>query len=85
VIEANMECMFIDDSYAKAPQHSAGAASGKDETLGKRRAGNTSKVHLAVDAYDLPIAFEITGGQINGLYAGRLDCQAPHGKRHRRG
>ena len=57
--------MFIDGSYAKAHQHSAGAASANDEAIGKSRAGNTSKIHLAVDAHGLPIEFEITGGQIN--------------------
>ena len=66
-----MEWVFIDGCYAKAHQHSAGAASGNDEAIGKSRAGNTSKIHLAVDAHGLPIEFEITGGQIN-------DCtQAP--------
>jgi transposase len=71
VDEPDMEWVFIDGSYAKAHQHSAGAASGNDEAIGKSRAGNTTKIHLAVDAYGLPIEFEITGGQIN-------DCtQAP--------
>lgn len=71
VVEPDMEWVFIDGSYAKAHQHSAGAASGSDEAIGKSRAGNTSKIHLAVDAHGLPIEFEITGGQIN-------DCtQAP--------
>jgi transposase len=55
----------MDGSYAKAHQHSAGAAGDKDEAIGKSRAGNTSKIHLAVDACGLPVAFEITGGQIN--------------------
>ena len=71
VEEPDMEWVFIDGSYAKAHQHSAGAASANDEAIGKSRAGNTSKIHLAVDAHGLPIEFEITGGQIN-------DCtQAP--------
>ncbi len=71
VAEPDMEWVFIDGSYAKAHQHSAGAASANDEAIGKSRAGNTSKIHLAVDAHGLPIEFEITGGQIN-------DCtQAP--------
>lgn len=65
VTDPDMEWVFIDGSYAKAHQHSAGAASGQDEAIGKSRAGNTSKIHLAVDACGLPIAFEITGGQIN--------------------
>ena len=57
-----MEWVFIDGCYAKAHQHSAGAASGNDEAIGKSRAGNTSKIHLAVDAHGLPIEFEIAGG-----------------------
>lgn len=71
VAEPDLEWVFIDGSYVKAHQHSAGAASTSDEAIGKSRAGNTSKIHLAVDAHSLPIEFEITAGQIN-------DCtQAP--------
>lgn len=71
VTDPDMEWVFIDGSYAKAHQHSAGAAGGMDQAIGKSRAGNTSKIHLAVDACGLPVVFEITGGQIN-------DCtQAP--------
>lgn len=65
VADPDMEWAFIDGSYSKAHQHSAGATSGDDEGIGKSRAGNTSKIHLAVDAHGLPIEFEITGGQIN--------------------
>jgi IS5 family transposase len=35
----------------------------------KSRADNTTKIHLAVDGYDLPVEFEITGGEVN-------DCPA---------
>ncbi|SFI45416.1 Transposase DDE domain-containing protein [Nitrosomonas sp. Nm34] len=39
----------------------------------KSRAGNTAKIHLAVDGavdgYGLPVEFEITGGEVN-------DCSA---------
>jgi transposase len=31
--------------------------------------GNTTKIHLAVDSYGLPVEFEITGGEVN-------DCSA---------
>jgi transposase len=65
VVEPDLEWIFLDGSYAKAHQHNAGAASGRDEAIGKSRAGNTSKIHLAVDAHGLPIEFEITGGQTN--------------------
>ena len=65
VIDPDMEWAFIDGSFAKAHQHSAGAASGTDEAIGKSRGGNTSKIHMVVDAHGLPVEFEITGGQIN--------------------
>ena len=35
VVEPDLEWAFIDGSYAKAHQHSAGAASGEDEQSGK--------------------------------------------------
>ena len=53
VIDPDVEWIFIDGSYAKAHQHSAGAASNDDEGIGKSRAGNTTKIHLAVDGYGL--------------------------------
>lgn len=63
--------VFIDGSYVKAHQHSAGAGSGHDEAIHKSRSGNTCKIHLAVDAHSLPIEFEIPGGKIN-------DCAQAH-------
>jgi len=63
--DSDLEWVFIDGSYVKAHQHSAGAAGGYDENIGKSRAGNTSKVHLAVNAYGLPEVFTMTGGHIN--------------------
>ena len=69
VNEPDLEWEFIDGSYVKTHQHSAGAGSGETEAIGKSRAGNTTKIHLAVDAYGLPIEFVITGGEVN-------DCTA---------
>lgn len=69
VIAPDVEWIFIDGSYAKAHQHSGGAASDSDEGIGKSRAGNTTKIHLAVDGYGLPIDFDITSGAIH-------DCKA---------
>ena len=51
VVEPDMEWIFIDGSYAKAHQHSSGAASNADEAIGKSRAGNTSKIHLVENAF----------------------------------
>ena len=55
-IDSDLEWAIIDGRYVKAHQHSAGAAGGYDENIGKSRAGKTSKVHLAVNAYGLPEA-----------------------------
>ncbi len=60
----DMEWVFIDGTYAKAHQHSAGAVGSDPQAIGRSRAGLTTKLHLAVDAYGLPIRFKITGGQV---------------------
>ncbi|VAW91179.1 Mobile element protein [hydrothermal vent metagenome] len=64
-VEPDMEWVFIDGSIIKAHQHSAGAATALNEGIGKSRGGNTTKIHLAVDSYGLPIEFDITGGEIH--------------------
>lgn len=69
VVEPDMEWAFLDGSYVRAHQHSAGAATQSTEAIGKSRGGNTTKIHLAVDACGLPVEFIITGGEIN-------DCTA---------
>lgn len=69
VADPDLEWVFMDGTYVNAHQHSAGAAGGGAENIGKSRAGNTSKIHLAVDAYGFPNAFTISGGEIN-------DCTA---------
>ena len=68
-IDPDGEREFIDGSYIKAHQHSTGAAGQEPQAIGKSRAGNTTKIHLAVDGYGLPVEFEITGGEVN-------DCSA---------
>lgn len=64
----DLEWEFIDGSIVKAHQHSSGAAK-KSETgdhgIGKSVAGNTSKIHLAVDSSGNPIDFEISGGEVH--------------------
>jgi len=65
VQEPDLEWGFIDGSIVKAHQHSAGAASSGNEAIGKSVAGNTTKIHMAADAYGLPIDFIITGGEVH--------------------
>jgi transposase len=68
-VDPDWEWRLMDGSYVKAHPHSAGAASQESQAIGKSRAGNTTKIHLAVDNYGLPVEFEITGGEVN-------DCSA---------
>jgi len=62
---SDLEWEFINGSFVKAHQHSAGASSDGSEAVGKSRGGNTTKIHLAVDSYGLPIEFKLTGGEVN--------------------
>ena len=55
--------------YIRAHQHSAGAATDSSEANGKCRGGITTKIHLSVDACGFPVAFEITGGDVNDYTA----------------
>ncbi|RQW29016.1 IS5 family transposase [Rhodobacteraceae bacterium CH30] len=78
LIDPDFEWVFIDGIYAKAHQYSTGAAGKQPEAIGKSRAGNTRKIHLAVDAYGLPVAFEVTGGEVNDCTAApELIAQLP--------
>jgi transposase len=65
VCEPDLEWEFIDGSIVKAHQHSTGAASDGGEAIGKSVAGNSTKIHMAVDGFGLPIEFEITGGEVH--------------------
>lgn len=61
------EWTFVDGTIVKAHQHSSGARKGEETAIGKCVAGNSTKIHLAVDAFGLPIEFELTGGQVHDV------------------
>lgn len=71
----DLEWAFIDGTYA-------GVVGSAPQAISKSRAGLTTKLHLAVDAYGLPIEFRITGGQVHDsvvapvLIARLVDAQA---------
>lgn len=65
VVCPDLEWTFIDGSIVKAHQHSCGAAGEQETAIGKSVAGNTTKIHMAVDACGLPIHFSVTGGEIH--------------------
>src|SRR3990167_27883 len=51
--------------YRRAHQHNTGAAGGDAQAIGKSVGGNTTKIHMAVDAFGLPIEFLLTGGEVH--------------------
>jgi transposase len=63
VSEPDTEWELIDGSIVRAHQHSTGGASKDSEGIGKSCGGNSTKILLAVDAYGLPIGFDIVEGQ----------------------
>ena len=63
--DADFEWSFIDGSIVKAHQHSTGAATDENEGIGKSVAGNTTKIHLAVDSYGFPYEISLTGGEVH--------------------
>lgn len=66
--DPDLEWEFIDGTIVKAHQHSSGAAKMSNENdhgVGKSVAGNTTKIHMAVDSGGNPIDFEVTGGEIH--------------------
>jgi transposase len=69
VQEPDLEWEFIDGSIVRAHQHSTGACSTENEAIGKSRGGNTTKIHMAVDSYGLPIEFQLTGGEVHDAKA----------------
>jgi len=63
--QPDLEWEFIDGSIVKAHQHSAGLPNKEEQAIGKSVAGNTTKIHKAVDACGFPIAFQLTGGEVH--------------------
>lgn len=66
-VDPDMEWVFIDGSIVKAHQHSAGAPNNQESAVGKSVAGNTTKIHLAVESCGFPIDFTITGGEVHDV------------------
>jgi len=69
VQQPDLEWKFIDGSIVKAHQHSSGAPHKDVQAIGKSVAGNTTKIHMAVDACGFPIAFQLTGGEVHDAKA----------------
>lgn len=63
----DLEWLFIDGSIVRSHQHSTGSPTEHDESIGKSRGGNSTKIHLAVDSHGLPVHFELSVGQRNDI------------------
>ena len=63
--EIDKEWVFIDGSYVRCHQHASGARRGEERAIRLSRGGNTTKIHLCVDAHGNPIDFKITGGDVH--------------------
>ena len=62
---SDLEWEFVAVSIVKAHQHSTSAASDQEQAIGKPVAGNTKKIHIAVEEFCLPIKFQITDGEVH--------------------
>ena len=60
--EPDVEWIFMDASHVRAHQHSAGAFNSENQAISKSAGGNTSKIHLLVDAHGNPLEFIISDG-----------------------
>ena len=69
VQKPDLEWEFIDGSIVKAHQHSSGGVGEENQAIGKSVGGNTTKIHMAVDAFGLPIEFMLTGGEVHDAKA----------------
>ena len=61
------EWLFMDGTHVRAHQHSSGAVSKKDEAISKSIGGNSSKIHMIVDACGNPYEFLITDGTMHDV------------------
>jgi transposase len=62
-----MDWVFIDGSIVRAHQHSCGARTADNESIGKSRGGNSTKIHLAVDSGGLPVYYELSCGNTHDI------------------
>jgi transposase len=61
----DFEWKFIDSGIVRTHQHATGASTNERESIAKSCGGNTTKIHLVVDSYGLPINFLLTGGEVH--------------------
>ena len=79
--DADTDWLFIDGSIVRAHQHGVGAASTENQSIGKSRGGNSTKIHLAVDSGGLPFYYELPCGNTHDIVHGEsLVANSPTSK-----
>jgi hypothetical protein len=64
--DGDHEWHSIDATIVRADQHASGPQGGEDrQALGKSRGGLSSKIHMKVDAFGMPLEFILTGGEVH--------------------
>ncbi len=64
--DGDHEWHSIDATIVRAHQHASGARGGqKNQALGKSKGGLSSKIHMKVDAFGMPLKFQLTGGEVH--------------------
>jgi len=58
---------FIDCCIVRAHQHNGGARTADNESIGKSRSDNSTKIHLAVDSGGLPVYYELSCGNTHDI------------------
>lgn len=61
--DVDTEWHFMDSTVVDAHQHSSGAASTRDEDIGRSCGGLTTKIHAIVDSCGNPVELVLTPGQ----------------------
>lgn len=75
----DLEWIFIDGTIIRTHQHGTGAARFSNQSIGRSCGGNSTKIHMAVDSYGLPIHFALTAGNVHECsVAEKFIEQLPH-------
>ena len=62
-LECDLQDLSIDSTSVKVHKD----AGSKKELVGKSRGGNTTKIHVAVDALSNPVKVKLTAGQVHDV------------------
>lgn len=62
--DPDMEWLSIDATHIRAHQSSVGSSDLESQAIAKSAGGNSTKIHLIVDAHGNPLDFIISDGEL---------------------